>query len=407
MKLKLNLLLFLFIIVTGCSDDNGSDDNGKFTVQTYKPADVTKTNNMSIYAHYMPWFETPETTDNGTWGYHWTMNKMNPDKIDTNGKREIAAHFYPLIGPYASSDSDVLEYHLLLMKYAGIDGILIDWYGTRNLYDYPANKRNTEAVVDMLDKIGLKFAIVYEDQTLNNEMGAYEKVPQAKNDMRYLETNFFNRDNYIKINDRSLIMCFGPQAIDNAADWTSVFSVLKSKPVFLPLQYFSGKANNASHTNAQGEFMWVGSDSDMIAKYEHIKQFDWWMGGALPGFKDYYKEGGEYPIYEHENGARLERDLQLAKKNNADFLQLITWNDFGEGTMIEPTLEFGYKFLTSIQRFAGVSYSETTLADVYEYYNLKKGTGNDELTRKKLLQIHYYLVSLQADKAKELMNELK
>jgi len=31
-------------------------------------------------------------------------------------------------------------------------------------------------------------------------------------------------------------------------------------------------------------------------------------------------------------------------------VQLVTWNDYGEGTMIEPTHEFGYTFLEVIQR---------------------------------------------------------
>ena len=40
-----------------------------------------------------------------------------------------AAHYYPKIGPYASNDPDVLEYHFLLMKAAGVTGIILDWYG--------------------------------------------------------------------------------------------------------------------------------------------------------------------------------------------------------------------------------------------------------------------------------------
>ncbi len=31
-------------------------------------------------------------------------------------------------------------------------------------------------------------------------------------------------------------------------------------------------------------------------------------------------------------------------------IQLVTWNDYGEGTMIEPTHEFGYTFLEIVQQ---------------------------------------------------------
>ena len=84
---------------------------------------VPKTYDKPVLMHYMPWFETPEF--NQKWGSHWTMNTQNPDIIvdATTGKRQIASHFYPLIGPYSSKDPAVIEYHLLLMKYSGIDGV--------------------------------------------------------------------------------------------------------------------------------------------------------------------------------------------------------------------------------------------------------------------------------------------
>ena len=75
-----------------------------------------------ILAHVMPWYAAKPIS--GVWGWHWTMNHFDPERI-TNGRREIASALYPVIGPYDSSDTSVLEYHLLLMKLAGTDGIII------------------------------------------------------------------------------------------------------------------------------------------------------------------------------------------------------------------------------------------------------------------------------------------
>src|SRR2546429_9272711 len=79
-------------------------------------AAVPKTNPMKVYAHYMPWFQSPLTLGPNNWGWHWKMNTRNPNVIDPNGQRQIASHYYPLIGPYDSTDPDVIEYHMLLMK---------------------------------------------------------------------------------------------------------------------------------------------------------------------------------------------------------------------------------------------------------------------------------------------------
>lgn len=122
--------------------------------------------NVKIYAHMMPWFETRQTSEDGNWGIHWTMATKNPDNIDGSGRREIAAHYYPQDDVYGSGDPAVIERQLNQMKYAGIDGILLDWPGTVQAWDYPKNLRNSEAIINQLERMGLEFAIVYEDHNI-------------------------------------------------------------------------------------------------------------------------------------------------------------------------------------------------------------------------------------------------
>ncbi len=400
----------LVVLAAACSKGGGGGA-GVFTVEKFDPAPVVKTNSTGLYVHYMPWFESP-ITNNGKWGQHWTLGNKNPDIVNADGEREIAAHFYPLIGPYASSDNEVIDYHLLLMKYAGIDGVLIDWYGTRDLYDYPANRRNTEALVKGLDRVGLKFAIVYEDQTLGagGSLDVSEQMSQAQQDMLYLQNNFFSKSNYVKIDGKPLLMTFGPQQLKTAAEWTSAFAVLSTKPAFVTLYGHSGFANSSTARNSAGEFIWVDA-LPMETKYATKGNFDIFWGGAYPGFDDFYVEGnwGSSPLapIAHENGALLGRLLDMARAQGVDWLQLITWNDFGEGTMIEPTKEFGYTFLNKVQSFAGVSYSTATLERILDYYMLKKELEADVEAQKRLLQAFYYYISAQEGKAAQLINELK
>jgi len=57
----------------------------------------------TVFVHLMPWFETRQTSEDGSWGIHWTMTNQNPDIIvGENDKRQIAAHYYPEIHPYGS-----------------------------------------------------------------------------------------------------------------------------------------------------------------------------------------------------------------------------------------------------------------------------------------------------------------
>ena len=121
-----------------------------------------------LLAHYMPWFASKPV--GGAWGWHWTMGKLDPEK-ETNGRREAASHYYPLVGLYDSGDVDALQYHVMLWKLSGIDGVIIDWYGRDDFYDYAQMHRNVERLIPLLEQAHLKFALCYETQILPNEIG--------------------------------------------------------------------------------------------------------------------------------------------------------------------------------------------------------------------------------------------
>jgi hypothetical protein len=94
------------------------------------------------------------------------------------------------IGLYDSGDPEVAEYQLQLMKYAGVTGVLIDWPGTKikskskssfilnltwlgtlDVWDYAGNKENSEVIIELAQKVGLTFAIVYEDHNIKVNLG--------------------------------------------------------------------------------------------------------------------------------------------------------------------------------------------------------------------------------------------
>ncbi|WP_433778573.1 glycoside hydrolase family 71/99-like protein [Flavobacterium anhuiense] len=403
--------LMSIVMAAGCSSDDKGPDK-PVEPEKIAPVAIEKTNSTKIYMHYMPWFETNESSADKKWGYHWTMANKNPNNIGANGRREIASYYYPLIGPYHSGDKNVIENHLLLMKYSGIDGVLIDWYGTYDVNDYRMVKENTDQLIEMLDKVGLEYAIVYEDRFLTNVVNAGKAISvtgAAKTDLTYVEKNYFSDANYIKINGKPLLMNFGPIVLKTPAEWTNVFNTLTAKPTFLTLWDHSSMAGE----NASGEYAWVYKDNSYLTNfYTNTKpKLSVAMGSAYPGFKDFYAEGGGGAAIgwtiEHNNGATLDETLALAKNANVNYLQLITWNDFGEGTMMEPTVEFGYSFIEKIKTFSGVKNTESVFPDISKLYDLRvQKKGNVEI-QKKLDQAFNYFVSMQPAKAKQVINEIK
>ena len=405
------LLIFTFLLVAGCKKQPSKPvvvTPDERPVEVFTPVVVQKTVQKKIYVHLMPWFETKETNSPiGTWGQHWTMANKNPDIINAAGENEIASHYYPLTGPYASGDPDIIEYQLLLMKLSGIDGVLIDWPGTTNLYDYPLLVKNAEKLIEQTGKAGLTFGIVYEDQNINHAFDQHviaDKIAAGKNDMKYLETNYFGRKNYISFNNKPLLLVFGPQAFTTEASWTEVFSALKNKPSFFTLWYESNEAG----VNVAGEYAWVYKNhlTDLNNFYQRSLNGTK-IGSAYPGFDDFYKEGGwGNTLFKIASNGKttFQTTLDLAIQSNSAFVQLVTWNDYGEGTMIEPTKQFGYDLLTSLQATLGVSYTKKELELVYKLYTLRKKYQGNQPVQVKLNEAFNAFASLKVEQVSEILN---
>ena len=408
MKLILSILLCLLLFIS-CKKSSSPNSTVTTTMgndSTLSPTGVTKSNPQKVYVHYMPWFDDSLTSGTGKWGWHWTMNNQDPSIIQANGRRQIASWFYPMIGPYASSDPDVIDYHLMLMKYSGIDGIIVDWYGMHNVYDYLNIKRNTDSIFSQVAGAGIQFGICYEDATLPNDkaVAGIDTITAAQQDLTYLQSNYFVSKNYITVNNDPLLLCFGPQGMMQPSDWTSAFSVLTTPPFFLTLQDHQSLAGN----NASGSFAWVeSSNTTNLQNFYSANVPATSFGSAYPGFKDFYAQGNAgTTLFLIDYTNTLQNTLTLSQTNNAKYIQIITWNDYGEGTMIEPTLDYNFSSLQTIQQYTGVSYGLTELQLIYKWYTLRKKYKSNAATEQQLTQAYAYLAALKLTQAHAILDPL-
>ena len=328
---------------------------------------IQKAYTRKIFVHMMPWFQVG--------GLHWSMNHRNT-------ATGVASWDAPMIGEYSSNDPVVIEYQLLTMKYAGIDGILVDWPGLNGSNDLPQNKANADAIIGKTAAMGLEFGIVYEDQDAVS-------VDAAKNDMSYVRDNFFDKPNYMIANGKPELLVFGPQQFTNPSDWTNILSVFPTKPTFFTLWY-----NANAGANADGQFAWVAQNG-----LKGVSDFDTGADGGnhglmipvlYPGFNPYYAAGGwpgptwtlSYTLKQDNTagGNTLQSAFELGEYAG-DPLQIATWNDYGEGTMVEPTNQFQYQFLTTLQQAIGATYTDAELKIVKMLYDQRRQFGASKQTQ--------------------------
>jgi hypothetical protein len=197
-------------------------------------------------------------------------------------------------------------------------------------------------------------------------------------------------------------MVFGPQSLTSPEAWSYALGAISTTPALVVLNGFTSKANDSQHKNAKGEFLWVNPNPT----YSGAGSFDIYIGGAMPGFWDVYKEHGQgegYTTYDRQDGALFVKQLNAAKTAGLQWLQVSTWNDYGEGTNIEPTKEYGYQYLEKLQQFTGVGYDKSHLELIYRWYKLRKAKPSNTQVK----QAYNYLNAMQPDKAEAIIKSLE
>lgn len=228
--------------------------------------------------------------------------------------------------------------------------------------------------------------------------------------MAYMESNYFSSLLYIRVKEKPLLLTFGPRLFRQEQQWRSILSVLQENVSFLPL--WQRHREWVGYGNSDGEFSWVDFDANCpkLENFYYYKSKDpVLIGSACPGFFDFYRQGGEgqgHPHLEHKNGETFQKTLQKAKDYNLEYLQLVTWNDFGEGTMIEPTIEYRFRFLEILQEFSGVPHGLVELQLVYSYYLQRKASrAAGQASSPRLDEAFKALATLDVAKAKTLLED--
>ena len=279
------------------------------------------------------------------------MNHFDPERV-VNGERELASHYRPLIGPYDSGDPHVLEYHLLLMRLAGIDGVIIDWYGLEDFRDYATLHRNTQRLVEQAERLGMKVVICYEDQTIPalveaNRLAASQRASHAVREIDWLAANWFKLNSYVRLDGQPVLLSFGHAGLTNE-EWSDCLGRLKA-----PVAYFS---EHMRREGAVGGFDWP-IPTEGINQVERFTELSRnWPHSipiVFPRFVDVYAKAqvsDGYARVEDNDGKTFRTTMKMASESNARLIQIATWNDWGEGTVIEPSKEFGDRDLQLIQQ---------------------------------------------------------
>ena len=240
---------------------------------------------------------------------------------------------------YSSTDPKQVHRQITDMVSRGIDGVIIDWYGPNNSIDQATKLVMTEAEAHP----GFTFAIMIDQGAIKwNSCSGCSPEQALISQLQYIEQTYFPSPAYMTLQGQPVVTNFN---IDLAysINWDDVRSSLSTQPAFL----FQNSAG-FTHILSDGSYSWVmPTTSDYGVGY--LSNFyntglgingGETVGATYKGFNDTLASWGSNRIMGQQCGQTWLQTFSEVNKlyhsgKQLPALQLVTWNDYEEGTEIE------------------------------------------------------------------------
>jgi glycoprotein endo-alpha-1,2-mannosidase len=316
-----------------------------------------------VLAHYVDWFSMDTPIGGETWS-HWSRSGAHghdASKRREDGLRDIASVLYPLIGTYATNDPTVVRYHLATMKAAGIDGLIVDWYGQGHNSDICLPVIFAEA-----EKLDMKVALCVEEK-----MFCVWKMPKTRAQMvdnmtealTYAYKTWVPRKAYLRRNNLPFMIQFnswgtgklGPLHL-TPDEWITVFSRLPGQ-----IEYCRQNLDPAYHPIIPAAYTWWSEGNrplefaDQAVALRDKGRLEFFMSMLCVGFNDTGVWGwGDGPRVSKTYGMSvLKHSEEMATVHDPELIQCVTWNDFNESTCFEPTTKYGFQWVDEVEKYIG------------------------------------------------------
>ncbi|HEX6971177.1 MAG TPA: hypothetical protein VF234_03070, partial [Limnochordia bacterium] len=302
-----------------------------------------------VLAFYYPWYGSLEKQ--GRW-IHW-------EGVDAASQQIASATHYPLLGPYDSHDPAVIDRHFSWAKDAGIDGLIVSWWGAGDFTD-----RAMPLLLDHAAQHGLKISIYWETVPYDT---AEERIRWGTIDLAYVLRRYGDHPAFLKVDGRPVIFVYGrvmgqigfyewPAIVEqaetayggpflliadgiqrsNAALFDGVHAY---NPVGWVVRTPPARLAEVSRATYAGEVE-IARRAGKIAAVTVIPGYDD-TKIRTPGLKAERNEGRTYKTL-----------WEAAIAAAPDWILITSFNEWHEGSEIEPSAEYGETYLSITRRMS-------------------------------------------------------
>ncbi len=248
-------------------------------------------------AFYYPWYPSA-----------WNQQGYNP-----------FTRYQPTLGYYNSSDTSVIAQHVAWMQQAGIQAAIVSWWGIGHSTDVNLHKALN------MNNNGFKWAIYHEQEGTRDLT-----QDEIRTDLTYLETTAFNDPDYLRVDGKPVVFVYNTDNTDAsvAERWVPV---AKEFNVYLSLKVFGG-------------YRTITPQPDSWHQYAPSSRIDHQAGYSTTISPGFWRPDEATPRLPRDETAYAAAVQQMAT-NNDPWQLITTFNEWGEGTAIEPSTDWGTDYI--------------------------------------------------------------
>ncbi len=326
---------------------------GLFTLPSYAADARSQAQGSSVerrvMAFYYPWYGIAEGPGGAGKTVHW-------GRIDADNKDIQASTDYPQLGAYDSHGAKVIDQHCQWAKEAGIDTLIVSWWGHNHYTDGAM-----PLILDACQRHDLT-ACVY-----------YETVPRpqtprsAADDIVKVLNKYGSHPAHLKLNGKPVVFVYGRALQElGLVGWQSALERVNDEyedgvaAIGDQFGYGAARVFDGLHTyNTAGQLQ--GRDPAAARQWAAETYASWVQlaDGAgkliaitvIPGYDDtkIRKPGLAVKRYD---GQLYRAQWEEAIKANPHWVLITSFNEWHEGSEIEPSLQYGRRYLDLTAEFA-------------------------------------------------------
>lgn len=284
-----------------------------------------------VLAHYYTWF------DENTWSY---------DKLS-----DLPAQ------PYVSRDTGVMGRQIDQAKSAGIDAFLVAWYGPAGGSNQ--TEPNLAAMLNEAAARNFRVGILFE--TTSPFLNGSGDVANALSHALNVHTA---SSAFLRVDGKPVIFFWRPQiysvdtwrTIRNQVDpnhnsiWIAEGVDMAYQAVFDGHHLYSNTWNPPTDlTYTDQKFArWVNDARNTYGTYKY------WVATVMPGYNDIRTGRSDGFAQDRQGGAYYEASWQAAISSNPDWIVITSFNEWPEGSYIEPSAAYGNQYLDLTAKWSAI-----------------------------------------------------